>query len=564
LPIRPDTRVTRRSLLTATAGATAGWLIRPRGVLAAEYGLGQSTAGASVAQSNIYYAPRPASTAQLGMNVDPTIAKLEAIKAAGVNYVRMGPSWPAVEDFTSGQLRIPNGASAAFEFMAANNMHPVCVAAYGPPNLKVAQLTVAADVPVGSLTIPLTAPPPDLKIPRDFVSLAHVHGHRAQFITNPFYAYYGSIVASAEGNSITLGASTSVPLSAGQELNLRRLRYQPIPDLNPNGKSAQAYMRYARFVAEQILAYGCTGYVCLWNEYPWALDKWPSLYGFYEETTRPANLVRDKGMAAILLAALKQPHLPAGVNWINGASDKSGYQSILHQFEDRPELLTASTVNGWREGMHPYSGRGPEAGAGWDDELKLANRAIDLSGNFIAMARRDRDSGFDIKPIATECGATWEDPVKQARQDLRRVASMWGMGIVPFLGMRENSAGGLGYLAIQRLTALRDSLGAGGNASACPHVAIVAGNQWPIMSVALYGERGAILLIWQRTWALIPKDDPGGGWSNIPSPPPATVTLALGSAERIASIQNLRSGESLPLELTVPVADDPIAVLVTH
>jgi hypothetical protein len=555
--------MTRRSLLTATAGATAGWLVRPRGVLAAEPELGLGPAGVATTQSSIYYAPRPARGAQLGMNVDPTIPKLEALKAAGVDYVRMGPSWPAVEDFATGQLKLPQPATAAFEFMAANNMHPVCVAAYGPPHFKVAQLTVAAAVPVGSLTIPLTAPPPSVRIPHDFVSLAHTHGHKAQFITNPFYAYYGSIIASSEGKSITLGAKTSIPLTAGQELNVRRLRHAPIPDLNPNGKSVQAYMAYARFVAEQIVAHGCTGYVCLWNEYPWHMDPWPNLSAFYELPTRPKNLVQNRGMAAILLAALKQPHLPSGVNWINGASDKTGYNSILNRFEEAPGVLTASTVNGWREGMHPYSGRGPEAGgAGWDDELKLANRALDLSSNFIAMARWDRASGFDIRPIATECGASWEDPVKQARQDLRRVASMWGMGVVPFLGMKENPPGSLSYLALQRLTALRDSLGPGGLAAACPRVGGVSGNEWPIMSVALYGERGAVLLIWQRTWTLIPKDDPGGGWGNIPSPPPAAVTLALGSAEHIVSIQNVRSGESLPSELTVPVADDPIAVLV--
>ncbi|MFI4977664.1 MAG: hypothetical protein ACHQC8_03135 [Solirubrobacterales bacterium] len=538
-------------------------MIRPRGVLAAEGNLGRGPEGVAATQSSIYYAPRPARAAQVGMNIDPTIPKLEALKAAGVDYVRMGPSWPAVEDFTTGQLTLPKGATAAFEFMAVNGMHPVCVAAYGPPNFKVAQLTIAANVPVGSLTIPLTAPPPNLKIPCDFVSLAHTKGHKAQFITNPFYAYYGSIVAGSEGNSIKLGAKTSVALTAGQELNLRRLRYQPIPDLNPNGKSVRAYMRYARFVAEQVVSHGCTGYVCLWNEYPWTMDKWPSLYGFYEETTRPVSLVRDKGMAAILLAALKEPHLPAGVNWINGASDKTGYNSILNQFENAPGVLTAASVNGWREGMHPYNGRGPEAGAGWDDELKLANRTLDLSTNFIVMARWDRASGFDIRPIATECGATWEDPVEQARQDLRRVASMWGMGIVPFLGLEQAPTGSLSYLALQRLTSLRDSLGPGGDRSKCPRVASVTGNAWPIMSIALFGEHGAMLLIWQRTWALLPKDEPGGGWANVPSPPPATVTLALGSAGHITGIQNVCSGESLPSELTVPVADDPIAVLVT-
>jgi hypothetical protein len=563
LPIGSDTRITRRSLLSATAGATAGWLIRPRSVLASELNLGPAPAGASATQSSTYYAPRPASQAQLGMNVNPTIPKLEALKAAGVDYVRMGPSWGAVEDFTTGQLTLPPGAAAAFDFMANNDMHPVCVAAYGPPNKKLAQLRIAAGVPAGSLSIPLAAAPPDLKIPCDFVSLAHTERHRAQFITDPFFSYYGSIVAGSRGDSITLGAKTSVALTAGQELNLRRLRYQPIPDLNPDGASVQAYLRYARFVAGEILAHGCTGYICLWNEYPWPMDKWPNLYGFYELATRPANLVRNEGMAAILLAALKQPHLPTGVNWINGASDKSGFNSILHRFKDAPGVLTAASVNGWREGMHAYSGRGPETGAGWDDEIKRVNKAIELNENFTYMARLDRASGFDIKPIATECGASWEDPVKQARQDLRRVASMWGMGIVPF-----STEGVLGealtpaYLALQRLTSLRDSLGSGGDASACPRLATVAGNEWPMMSVALYGEHGAMLLIWQRTWALLPRDEPGGGWDNVPSPPPATVTLALGTAEQITSVQNLRSGESLPSQLTVAVADDPIAVLV--
>ena len=55
--------------------------------------------------------------------------------------------------------------------------------------------------------------------------------------------------------------------------------------------------------------------------------------------------------------------------------------------------------------MHPYSGRGPEAGAGWDDELKLANRAIDLATNHIAMVRWERASGFDIRPIASFGGS---------------------------------------------------------------------------------------------------------------------------------------------------------------
>lgn len=515
-------------------------------------------------QPSIYYAPRPATEAQIGMSVDPTIPKLEALKAAGIDHVRMGPGWGHVEDYATGALKLPTGAAEAFDFMAKNEMHPVSVAAYGPPNNLVAKLKIAADVPVGSLTIPLVGPLPGLKIPCDFVSLAHTKLHKAQFITEPFYSYYGSIVAGSEGSSINLGAQTSVALTAGQELNLRRLRYQPIPDLNPNGKSVRAYMRYARFIAEEIVAHRCTGYVSLWNEYPWAMDKWPSLHGFYEEATRPANLVRDKGMAAILRAALQQPHLPAGVNWINGASDKTGYNSILNQFKDMPGVLTAASVNGWREGMHVYSGRGPEAGgAGWDDELKVANHTLDLRTNFVAMARWDRKSGFDIRPIATECGAFWEDPVAQARENLRRVASMWGMGIVPFLGMKETPTGSLSYLALQRLAALRDSLGSGGDASQCPSVASVTGNEWPIMSVALHGENGALLLVWQRTWALLPKDEPGGGWANIPSPPPATVTLALGTAGRVMSIQNVRSGQSLPSELTVPVADDPIAILVT-
>lgn len=563
MPIQPDTRITRRSLLTATAGATAGWLIRPRGVLAAEYDLDGGPASASARQASTYYAPRPASEAKLGINADPTIPELEALKTAGVDYVRMGPGWEVVEDFETGVLSISKKTSEAFDFMAKNDMHPVPVAAYGPPYDDVATLKVAADVPAGSLTIPLTAPP-KLKILLDYVVLKLVRAqHKDQYITNPFYSYYGSLIASTEGSTITLGAKTAVALSAGEELKVYRLRYAPIPDLDPNGTSVRAYMRYARFVAEQIVAHGATGYVCLWNEYPWPMDKWPNLYGFYEHKTRPANLVEDKGMAAILLAALQAPHLPPGVNWINGASDKTGLNSIINQFKET-SVLTAAKVDGWREGMHCYSARGPE-GEAWTvsgDEVTLVNQRADREGDFGWIERFDLRSGFDIRPIATECGApNVEDPVKQARHHLRRTASLWGMGIVPFPG-GAFTAGSPAYLALQNLTALRNSLGSGGDSAMCPSVASVADNEWPIMSVALYGENGAVLLVWQRTWTLEKPSEPGGGWAGIPSPPPATVTLTLGTAENIVSIQNPRTEESLPSELTVLVADDPIAVRV--
>jgi hypothetical protein len=80
-----------------------------------------------------------------------------------------------------------------------------------------------------------------------------------------------------------------------------------------------------------------------------------------------------------------------------------------------------------------------------------------------------------------------------------------------------------------------------------------------MMSVSLYGEHGAVLLLWQRTWA---PPIPNTHWSEVPSPPPAVAKIALGTAQNILSVQNLRTGESLPPELTFPVADDPIAVRV--
>ncbi|MFC6644167.1 hypothetical protein ACFQBQ_00880 [Granulicella cerasi] len=98
----------------------------------------------------------------LGFNVNPANAwEFQQAAAAGATEVRIQCGWQATEvqtaQNTSGGYVLPAGCVTAMQSAKTYSLHPLMIAAYGPPYQAIVTLKTTADVPVGVYNIPVTA-----------------------------------------------------------------------------------------------------------------------------------------------------------------------------------------------------------------------------------------------------------------------------------------------------------------------------------------------------------------------------------------------------------------------
>jgi hypothetical protein len=519
---------------------------------------------APVALPSTHFNPLPAAGVEFGYNAPiRDLATLRLISAGKASLVRASASWNATENPLTGELALNPQLEEGLAECARLGLKPILVAAYGSPYSAVAKLTVTEDVPAGSLTIPCTGAPA-LQWPRHRVSI----GKGLKLSQRASYS--GTLVTAATSSSIEVASALIAPLTAGSILTLNLERYAPVNGTDPTQSSVQAYLRYVRFIAERIAAHGLEGYICLWNEPVWEFADWDALARAYDnQEALPPGVQRANGeLTAILAGALAMAPLPTGVHWINGATDKAGGFACL--FKQFPGVPNASNASGVREGIHTY--RDNPEGHAWNNEYQLVNPFFDATSAFHFVGGKDAKAGFDIAPMATECGFSTTNDQQQATYLLRRALSHLAVGVVPvffcadlnggpYSVLKEDSTGKIitreGYLALQRLSELLASLGPNTTREA-PSVVAVSGSPWPLMSCRFYGSLGATLFVWQMDWGTKTE----APWPTLSPPPAASVKLKI-PLHRSLSAVTVRNGAPLPVvQGIVPVSNDVVAVTV--
>jgi hypothetical protein len=176
--------------------------------------------------------------------------------------------------------------------------------------------------------------------------------------------------------------------------------------------------------------------------------------------------------------------------------------------------------------------------------------------------------------FATECGDDETNDTRQAVYLLRRVASLWGMGVVPIVyafadgdafAVVKATASGVkpreSYLALRALTTIVATLGGpGGHSGTVPHAVANTGLAWPLMTVGLYGKRGSLLLLWQRTYANRLQT-----WDSLSLPRPGTVSVDVPPGVTVRTIVTPRTGATQAVRLAsrtvvVAVGEEPVAI----
>lgn len=513
------------------------------------------------------YPPRLASRAVLGYNSNSKLTKaaVQAAKDGGATVMRVNPGWDTVEtwkDGGGGALALSASSENFLTYCSEVGIEPMLVASYGPPRSTVKELTLSADVAIGSTVLPTGSTTGVLGRTTDFAQ--KMDG--TQIVADGRWAYYGALVDAVGGSSVTLAAKTSIALKKNEVIRIQRLAYPPLYTKSKTDPSVVAFMRYAKFLAERIAAHGLKGTVCLWNEDTWAHDTWNRGYLFFD--SKPAEVEEATRLRSILEAALEAT-LPTGVTFINGASDKSESSSLISQFNPTVEQVSGRFYG---DGMHDY-GDNPEQTA-WDpgDAFTVVNTE-DASANFPGMERKHLEKGLPLRSVSTECGSNISNETRQAVHSLRRVASHFGMDVPSviysladandnFPLMSSTLVPRAAYTALQRLMGLVAGLGAdGGRSVAIPTLIACAQPTWPLMTSALYGVNGGLLLVWQRTYRTAP-----GAWSSIPTPATYPATFWLDARYKVKEALNVRTGAAVVPEVsgravTIPgVSEDVIAL----
>lgn len=554
----------------------------------------------------VAYPPRPAAKARFGYNVQAVPADnahVDLAVAGGATLLRDQYAWNSVETYQvggGGALALGSAGEAFLARCAFHGVQPILVAGYAPPWVTLGSLVTTVDVPIHSpagTPIPVSAYGFTIDYPHCAAggSFATPVGLTAR------ESYWGSIITSATSSAITLGQETQIDLPAGTHISIQRLAYAP-PATSAD-PSITAFLRYVSFLAARIAANGCTGFVSIWNEWPWLGDWWDSLAWQYDTipsgvTMYPGSDAGTYGMNPMLIGA-QGLALPAGVKIINDTSDLSGFAGTVVQTRSTPVPLTGNIAF---DSLHPYADN-PE-GTAWDyygwgfspaDLLVLPAHFVnpDPTGQVnwweavnpgVDAGSNGRYMGFadDLVPnapgiMATECGTSSASDLTQTIYLLRRVVSLWGLGIIPVLyvlddgtapgsntpAVAPSSTPRQAYTALQRLIATIAAMAPdtdGYGALGAPSVIGAPSDLWPIMSTTIVGERGhSVTFLWQRTHS------ESSGWTSIASPAPVNAEVSLPGAVSVASCVNLVTGAAVTATvagdvITVPVTDEVVAL----
>lgn len=537
----------------------------------------------------VSYPARPISSAEFGYNVSEQLdsAHVDLLVSGGGSIARTQFSWSSVEDYATGRLSLARSWREFLSHCARKGVKVAIVCAYGPPYRPVGTLTVAGSVPSGAPAgTPIPVKPYSFRIdfPYCFATAPRSSPSNATAsISNTGQSYYGTLIASTDAGHIYLPAALCPNLKVGDPIVVNRLRYPPpSSDRDP---SNGAFVRYATFVARQIASTGAKGWASIWNEYVWPNDHWDSLANFYDHP--PSSITTSWGMRAILERCQRE-HLPKGVSFGNGVSDKTGFAGLLNQAIRIPGAITVDE-------LHPYGGN-PEQ-ASWDyyswgfhsnrppppklnagDPWWATLLPSDAGSNFRNMAFLDDLTPHAPHLLASECGFGTRQGEAQARYLARRVASLWGMGVLPVVyvlddgspvgsetfSVAPSSRPRQAYHALQRMAQLIGRMAKGSDRSFVPTVEGWPEHRWPLMTCTFYGAKGHVtMFLWQRTYD---DTDDGSKWPDIPSPPAVKARVAVrDAASNVAEAFDVVTGH--PVEhaqhghiLEIPVTDNVVAV----
>ena len=471
----------------------------------------------------------------------------------GFNAIRCQPSWGGTES-TGGALALNAEHIAALAKMAAYGMAPIYVAGYAPPARQAYTYTLARAAAAGDASLLVDRDASGEIAPLNDFVLAQPGNKQ---ITAKISANNGSLISGVSGNTLALASKVTTPLAAGTQVGIKRSLYRPIFNDDPEDlytkASIAAYLRYVRFLAEQIDAAGCErGYICLWNEDEWLKEPWNHGIRFFD--TPPAGITKTYQLQRICAEALKIEDLPPGVRLIQGGTDKTGSASLVWTKKTSPTpAQVAATIT--HEGIHDY-GRQPEAHA-WDPATFKVLWAGDVTDNWPLMANKQAISGTGLKIAATECGINYGSPERRATYLTRRVLSHIGAGI-DVQSIYSLAAADFGIVtkqgpaktptftrhqeaeALQQLNQSLQNLG--GEWGSAPDVEFLSedGCDDQLLVVQARGVNGTAIYMWQRS-----ETPPGYYWGDQPKPARSGVAkFYIPRGASIRSTQRLVNSEA--------------------
>ena len=294
---------------------------------------------------------------------------------------------------------------------AKYNLHPIEVAAYGPPSHPLLDLTLLGAANVGTTSLSVTF--------QDGSNGASISNLRAfyDYISNPNTGNFVNIgtgigamiddvtITSSTTATITLASAVTTAQPAGTQLQVNEVLYPPIPDEDPTAPGIAEYAAYVQWLANEMASSGLTGYIEIWNEPPWSDSLWAcrgcnydyqssgaysssTSYGLHSVVTEngtpyislitsntgndPASSPSDwsstipsnayttvqTGYQFGFAAALQSITLPSDVKLIWAGTNKTSGGSIVYLSSMQTATgvaLAEPVVNFASESIHPYS-----------------------------------------------------------------------------------------------------------------------------------------------------------------------------------------------------------------
>lgn len=545
----------------------------------------------------------------LGFNVNPgNDWELQYAAQAGAKEVRMQCAWISTEiqtaQNTSGGYALPAACVSGFASAAKYNLHPLVIAAYGPPYHPIVTLQTTAAVPVGSYTIPVSVVSGSLS--QINVPYCHVIEQNGTQITALGYnAYEGALITAVNSTAgtLSLSAKTSVAIASGTMLTINQLLYPSVATSDPTDPSISAYAGpagagfggYVGFLAKSIASAGLTGRVEIWNEPTWAHDPWDQRFHFYDANI-PSNLSQSLDQSGFV-GALELQTPPPGVRYEWGGSHKSGFNSILGPRNPHPTQVQAAASLG-SESFHPY-GNDPEDG-GWDPTcLALLNgwgqcilQGLDPADNFKAAVQYNLQNvasyGWGISQGITETGTSTGDQNGKARFIMREYAMYMALGLqwIDFFQLATPQPG-YGFVdssttpgtVLQPYLAIKGFMSDLGAITGQAAPKFTTANMPTVTNYSGYynlavvhvtgttsatvGSNPQLFIAWQRSIVA----NQTLSWLTMNSPAAVPLTIQLPAGTKASAATNLTNRTAVAFTqtgttVTFMVADDPVSLLV--
>lgn len=522
---------------------------------------------------------RAADDCEFGFQIYETTGdEITEAKAGGASWVRFQPAWTNIENYATGVFTMSAEHRAWLSACRSEGMNVWLVAAYGPPWTQLTTLTVAAPgAALGDTVIPVTTTAAAITWPYDYV-LKHSDG--TNITARGPSAYYGALIASGSATNITLAHPTNVAVPTGTVLRINRLKYPPPNSSDPDDPSIQAYMRYVLFLANSISQAGCGGAVELWNEPPWTDDYWSVMNRFYPSGSIPGNVYLGGGCVEHFCDAaldLARSQIPPGVEIANGGTNKSGSCTYLATVPPSP---ASKALNVKYQGFHAYA---YDRSAETHQYSYAAGVATNLPGSWptsnlpylygFHYTFAQANPTIKVQNMLSETGILTPDEPARSRFLIRHLLSWWGLDWNPiilfmlkfYFADNFEIMGKPAYSSLANLSSMLRSLG---EAAANPQYCTIT--SWPVTGWEGYvsrlgGVHGSMTTLWQRTWVPQTTDQ---AWVQMARPAAINAVLTVPTNATI-TVQNLATREAISYtrignSITVPVADDPIAILARY